>query len=273
LSRRLSDIPGRLDGRRGRTFTVSPQSFMFMPRTASGAKMSAMPDALPPPEDKPRTVRQMFDRIAPGYDRMNRVMTGRRDQAWRRELVRRLRLTDSDTVLDLACGTGDFAQIAREFTPHVVGLDFARAMLAGAQKRSVDGAGWVQGDALRMPLGSGSMTAALSGFGLRNFASLPPVFAELARVILPGGRIGLLEVDRPRNAVLRTGHSVYFNRIVPLVGGMLSDRAAYRYLPASAAYLPPEAELLQMLRDAGFGKVHKQSHMLGAIQAITAVRL
>jgi len=231
-----------------------------------------MPDALPPPEDKARIVRQMFDRIAPGYDRMNRVMTGRRDQAWRRELVRRLRLTDSDTVLDLACGTGDFAQIAREFTHHVVGLDFAGVMLAGAQKRAID-AVWVQGDALRMPLRSGSITAALSGFGLRNFAALPPVFAELARVIRPRGRIGLLEVDRPRNAVLRTGHSVYFNRVVPLVGGMLSDRDAYRYLPASAAYLPPEAELLQMLRGAGFAKVHKQSHMLGAIQAITAVRM
>ncbi len=235
--------------------------------------MGAMPATLPPPEDKARTVRQMFDRIAPGYDRMNRVMTGRRDQAWRRELVRRLRLSDSDTVLDLACGTGDFAGIAREFTLRVTGLDFSREMLAGALKRSIDGAGWVQGDALRMPLRTGSMTAALSGFGLRNFASLPPVFAELARVIRPGGRIGLLEVDRPRNAVLRTGHSAYFNHVVPFVGGILSDRAAYRYLPASAAYLPPEGQLLRMLVDAGFGKVHKQGHMLGAIQAITAVRL
>ncbi len=232
-----------------------------------------MPDVLPPPEEKARAVRHMFDRIAPGYDRVNRVMTGRRDQAWRRELVRRLRVTDSDHVLDLACGTGDFAQIAREFTPHVVGLDFARVMLQGAQRRAIAGVEWVQGDALRLPLRSGSMTVAVSGFALRNFTSIPPMLAELARVIRPGGRIGLLEVDRPRNPLFRTGHSVYFNRVVPLVGGALSsDRDAYRYLPASAAYMPPEAELLGMIRDAGFEKVRKQSHMLGAAQAITAVR-
>ncbi len=232
-----------------------------------------MSDVLPPPEEKARAVRQMFDRIAPGYDRVNRVMTGRRDQAWRQELVRRLRVTDSDHVLDLACGTGDFAQIARGFTPHVLGLDFARVMLQGAQRRGIAGVEWIQGDALRLPLRNGSMTVAVSGFALRNFTAIPPVLAELARVIRPGGRIGLLEVDRPRNAVVRTGHSVYFNRVVPLIGGALSsDRSAYRYLPASAAYMPPEAELLGMIRDAGFEKVRKQSHMLGAAQAITAVR-
>ncbi len=232
-----------------------------------------MPDVLPPPEEKARTVRQMFDRIAPGYDRVNRVMTGRRDQAWRQELVRRLRVTDSDHVLDLACGTGDFAQIVRGFTPHVLGLDFARVMLQGAQRRGIAGVEWVQGDALRLPVRSGAMTVAVSGFALRNFTSIPPMLAELARVVRPGGRIGLLEVDRPRNAVVRTGHSVYFNRVVPLIGGALSsDRNAYRYLPASAAYMPPEAELLGMIRDAGFEKVRKQSHMLGAAQAITAVR-
>lgn len=232
-----------------------------------------MSDVLPPPEEKARAVRQMFDRIAPGYDRVNRVMTGRRDQAWRRELVRRLRVTDSDYVLDLACGTGDFAQIALEFTPHVLGLDFARVMLQGAQKRGIAGVEWVQGDALRLPVRSGAMTVAVSGFALRNFTSIPPMLTELARVIRPGGRIGLLEVDRPRNAVVRTGHSVYFNRVVPLIGGALtSERSAYRYLPASAAYMPSEAELLGMIRDAGFEKVRKQSHMLGAAQAITAVR-
>ncbi len=237
------------------------------------ATICPVPDVLPPPGEKARTVRQMFDRIAPGYDRVNRVMTGRRDQAWRHELVRRLRITDADRLLDLACGTGDFAEIARRFTPHVVGLDFAGVMLQGARRRGIAGVEWVQGDALRLPLRDGSMTVAVSGFALRNFTSIPAVLAELARVIRPGGRIGLLEVDRPRNPVLRAGHAVYFNRVVPLIGGALSsDRQAYRYLPASAAYMPPEAELLGMIRDAGFERVRKQSHMLGAAQAITAVR-
>jgi demethylmenaquinone methyltransferase / 2-methoxy-6-polyprenyl-1,4-benzoquinol methylase len=229
-------------------------------------------DVLPAPEEKAIAVRRMFDRIAPGYDRVNRVMTGRMDQRWRRDLFARLGVKDEDIVLDLACGTGDFAEIAREYTAHVIGLDFAREMLMGARRRKLGAVQLAQGDALRLPLAEGSITVAVSGFALRNFSSIPPVLAELARVVRPGGRIGLLEVDRPRQAVIRTGHSVYFNRVVPFIGGLLSDRKAYTYLPASAAYMPPETELLAMIRDAGFRDVQKKRHMLGAIQSITAVR-
>jgi demethylmenaquinone methyltransferase / 2-methoxy-6-polyprenyl-1,4-benzoquinol methylase len=229
-------------------------------------------DVLPAPEEKAIAVRRMFDRIAPGYDRVNRVMTGRMDQRWRRDLFARLGVKDEDIVLDLACGTGDFAEIAREYTAHVIGLDFAREMLMGARRRKLGAVQLAQGDALRLPLAEGSITVAVSGFALRNFSSIPPVLAELARVVRPGGRIGLLEVDRPRQAVIRTGHSVYFNRVVPFIGGLLSDRKAYTYLPASAAYMPPETELLAMVRDAGFRDVQKKRHMLGAIQSITAVR-
>jgi len=214
----------------------------------------------------------MFDRIAPGYDRVNRIMTARMDQRWRRNLFARLAVTDDDVVLDLACGTGDFAQIAREHTAHVIGLDFAREMLMGAKQRNLGAVQLAQGDALRLPLAEGSITVAVSGFALRNFAAIPPVLAELARVVRPGGRIGLLEVDRPRRAAVRAGHSVYFNRVVPFIGGLLSDRAAYSYLPASASYLPAEKDLLAMICDARFRDVEKRQHMLGAIQAITAVR-
>ena len=111
--------------------------------------------------------------------------------------------------------------------------------------------GWlgalVQGDAQRLPFADGCFDAAVSGFALRNFASLPVAFAELARVLRPGARFGLLEVDRPDNRLIRSGHSFYFNHVVPVVGGVLSsDMAAYRYLPASAAYLPARDELLAM---------------------------
>lgn len=215
----------------------------------------------------------MFDRIAPGYDRLNRVMTGRMDQRWRRDLVRRLGIGPGDRVLDLACGTGDFAEIAREAGADVVGLDFARQMLLGALRRRVEGVAFVQGDALHLPLAAGSMTAAVSGFALRNFVAIPPVLAELARVLAPGGRIGLLEVDRPKNALVRAGHGVYFNHAVPFVGGLLSrDRSAYRYLPQSAVYLPGEREFVEMLVAAGFHHVQKRSPMFGAIQSVTAVR-
>lgn len=218
-------------------------------------------------------MRDMFDRIAPRYDRVNRVMTGRFDQRWRRTLVRKLDIGPADRVLDLACGTGDFAELAANAGAEVYGLDFSRGMLLGAQQRQLDQVDFVQGDALAMPFPARMFTAAVSGFALRNFVSIPPVLAELARVIAPGGSLGLLEVDRPRNALLRKGHAIYFERVVPFIGGVISrDRAAYQYLPASASYLPSERELVLMLREAGFESIRKQRHMGGAIQAIMAVR-
>ena len=229
-------------------------------------------DVLPQAEEKAAVVRTMFDRIAPSYDRMNRIITLGFDQRWRRSLIDGLGVGASDTVLDLACGTGDFALIARERGARVVGLDFAGAMLAAASERCPDAIGLVRGDALRLPLAGGSVSVAVSGFALRNFVAIPPVLAELARVLRPGGRLGLLEVDQPRSGVLRLGHGLYFQRVVPALGALLSDGRAYRYLPASAAYLPDGEGLRGMLEEAGFTSIEKRSHLGGAAQSITAVR-
>lgn len=227
---------------------------------------------LPPPDEKAAAVRDMFDRISPSYDRVNRLMTFNADQRWRRELVRRLRIGHSDLVLDLACGTGDFAEICRKAGATAVGLDFSRGMLNAANRRFPGLGIFVQGDALRLPFADGSFTVAVSGFALRNFVAIPPVLEELARVLKPGGRVGLLEVDKPRNRVVSAGHGLYFNRVVPVVGGLIADRKAYRYLPQSASYLPPEAELRAMLESAGFDGIKKRSPMFGAIQSVSAVR-
>jgi demethylmenaquinone methyltransferase / 2-methoxy-6-polyprenyl-1,4-benzoquinol methylase len=155
----------------------------------------------------------------------------------------------------------------------VVALDFSRGMLLEARQRFEDRAVLVQGDGLRLPLADTSIDIAVSGFALRNFSSIPPVLAELARVVKPGGRIGLLEVDRPRSRLVRAGHALYFDRIVPVLGGLLShDREAYRYLPKSAIYLPEERELVRMLQEAGFHRIQKERPMFGAIQALRAVR-
>ena len=228
--------------------------------------------ALPPPGEKAVAVRRMFDRIAPRYDRMNRLLTGTMDQRWRRSLVRALRVGPGDVVLDLACGTGDLAQIAAARGARVVALDYATRMLRLAAAREMAGVELVRGDALHLPLADGSVTAVVSGFALRNFTDISAVLHEAARVLAPRGRLGLLEVDQPRNRILRAGHAFYFDRVVPFVGGLLSDRAAYTYLRDSTAYLPPEDDLLAMVRDAGFPRVRKRSHLGGAAQAILAVR-
>jgi demethylmenaquinone methyltransferase/2-methoxy-6-polyprenyl-1,4-benzoquinol methylase len=214
----------------------------------------------------------MFDRIAGRYDLVNRVMTFGLDQTWRRRIVRQLGVSDDDTVLDVASGTGDFAEIARKSGGSVLALDFSREMLRVQGARSGAAEHLVHADATKMPVRDGAISVIVCGFALRNFVSIEPVLREMARVLRPGGRIGLLEVTAPKNRAVRAGHSLYFNRIVPRVGGLLSDRDAYRYLPASVAYLPEPRELGAMLRAAGFMGVRREVLSLGAAQAIYGVK-
>ena len=232
---------------------------------------TARRDALPSAEDKRARVQSMFDRIAPRYDLLNRALTGGMDQRWRRRALALARVGPGDRVLDLACGTGDLCELASALGARTVGADFARQMLFGARARGID-AGFVQGDAASLPLPDASVTVVTCGFALRNFVSLADVFGELARVLEPGGRIALIDVDRPDSALVRFGHSLYFDRVVPWIGGLVSDREAYRYLPQSTAYLPDAAELLALLSKAGFEQVTKHRLMLGAAQILTGVR-
>ena len=227
------------------------------------------PDALPEGQEKVAAVRSMFDAIAPRYDLVNRIMTFRMDVGWRRRTVRSLGLSAGSTVLDLACGTGD---LCRELAAHglrPVGADLSLGMLQAARTD----APLVQADALGLGVRDGSVDGATCGFALRNFESLPPFFAELARVVRPGGRIALLEVAEPPNRLLRWGHGVYFGKVVPFIGGLLSDPAAYRYLPRSVAYLPEPEVLLGQLADAGFVDVERRLLSVGISQLITATRL
>ncbi|MBI2709479.1 MAG: ubiquinone/menaquinone biosynthesis methyltransferase [Actinobacteria bacterium] len=210
----------------------------------------------------------MFDTIAPRYDLVNRVMTFRLDVRWRRRTVRGLALPLGSTVLDLACGTGDLCRDLTRAGHLPVGIDLSYGMLAAARTA----APLVHADVLRLPVPGGSVDGATCGFALRNLVDLPALFAELHRALRPGGRIALLEVAQPPLAPLRWGHGIYFGRVVPRVGALLSDPTAYRYLPKSVAYLPGRAELLAILDRAGFLDVQHELLSFGIAQLITGTR-
>ena len=223
---------------------------------------------LPAGEQKARAVRTMFDAIAPRYDLLNRLLTFGMDVRWRKRSVRALRLPAGSRVLDLACGTGDLCRELHRARMRPVGLDFAYEMLAHARTD----APLVQADILRIPTGTATVDGITCGFALRNVTDLRALFAEIARVVRPGGTIALLEVAEPRSKLLRAGHALYFNRVVPFVGGLLSSKEAYSYLPRSVVYLPPSDEMLAMLRDVGFHDARRTALSGGIAQLLTGTR-
>jgi demethylmenaquinone methyltransferase/2-methoxy-6-polyprenyl-1,4-benzoquinol methylase len=213
-------------------------------------------------------VRDMFDAIAPRYDLVNRIMTFRLDVRWRKRVVRDLALPARSLVLDLAAGTGDLCRELSASGHRAIGIDLSYGMLAAARTT----APLVHGDCLRLPVPDGRADGATCGFALRNFVDLEVFFAELARVVRPGGRIALLEKAEPGNRVVRWGHGIYFDRVVPRIGGLLSDPDAYRYLPRSVAYLPEPDRLVAMLRAAGFPDARQTPLSGGVAQLLTATR-
>ncbi|MEO5678872.1 MAG: ubiquinone/menaquinone biosynthesis methyltransferase [Acidimicrobiales bacterium] len=227
-----------------------------------------MSDELPQGDEKRKAVQAMFDTIAPRYDLVNRVMTFRMDVGWRRRTVRELGLGAGSIVVDLASGTGDLCHDLARASLRPVAVDLSLGMLEHATHSFPR----VQGDGLDLPFRTGSVDGVACGFALRNFVALPPALAELARIVRPGGRIALLDVSVPANPLLRAGHGIYFGRVVPLIGGLLSDGAAYHYLPRSVAYLPPPAELLRLVHDAGFTAVERTQLSTGISQLICATR-
>lgn len=224
---------------------------------------------LPAPEEKAAKVEAMFDRVAPSYERLNRYISGGQDRRWRERMVRDLSLPSGSRILDLACGTGDLCRDLERVAGHrPIGIDFSAGMLAHAHTD----APLVRGDALCLPVPDGAADGITCGFALRNFTSLPEFFDECARALRPGGRFAFLDPARPRFAPFRIGNDIWFHRIVPRIGAALGDAEAYRYLPASTAYLPEPEEMLAMLRRAGFVDLDRTTLMLGAVQLITGTR-
>jgi demethylmenaquinone methyltransferase/2-methoxy-6-polyprenyl-1,4-benzoquinol methylase len=223
---------------------------------------------LPAGDEKTALVRSMFDTIAPRYDLVNRIMTFGLDVGWRKRSVRALGLPTGSMVLDLACGTGDFLRILSGAGFRPFGMDLSWGML----KANRTGAPLAQANAASLPVATGGVDGITCGYALRNFTDLVPAFEEFVRVIRPGGRISILEVSEPDHGLLRAGDRIWFRRVVPIIGGLLSDRAAYHYLPRSTAYLPPTEELRSMLNDAGFSSVNQRALSGGLSQLLTATR-
>jgi len=211
------------------------------------------------PEEKARFVREMFDRISPRYNLMNRLMTFGQDLHWRRLAIDKANLDNGATVLDIACGTGDLAAAALKKQPRqVTAADFSMQMLRHAQAR-FNGKARIRllaADGLNMPFKNDCFDAVITGFSMRNVVDIDAFLREMARVVRPGGRVVVLEVTPLKKTLLQPLFQFYFSRVVPLIGGLLAkDRQAYTYLPQSVEiFLNPE-QLAARMQDAGLQAV------------------
>jgi demethylmenaquinone methyltransferase / 2-methoxy-6-polyprenyl-1,4-benzoquinol methylase len=216
----------------------------------------------------PDAVRRMFDRIAPVYDAMNRAMTAGLDGRWRRATVAAV-VQPGDRVLDACCGTGELSLTAARAGADVTGVDFSEEMLLRARRKSAM-IEWVQADVLALPFADESFDTATVGFGVRNLEDLERGLSELRRVLRLCGRIGILEITRPRGP-LAPFYRLWFDGVVPRVGKLLPGGGAYTYLPASVRRFPEPGELAELLRGAGFENVRHRLFAGGIVALHTGV--
>ena len=216
-------------------------------------------------------VREMFATIAGRYDLLNHLLSGNTDKRWRRIVANRVRdklSSSSSSVLDVACGTGDLSLTLFEITgARVVGTDFCRPMLQIAAGKMSGRIRLIEGDALDLPFRDGTFDVVTIAFGLRNLSSVESGLAELSRVLKPGGWVAVLEFSRPANAILRPLFNVYFTKVLPWMGGLISSRSAYTYLPASVQKFPDQSQLSLLMKQAGFGQVSYEN-LTGGIAAL-----
>jgi demethylmenaquinone methyltransferase/2-methoxy-6-polyprenyl-1,4-benzoquinol methylase len=225
--------------------------------------------------EQARRVREMFATIAARYDLLNHLLSGNIDKRWRRLVAKTLFEILSNRgarILDVACGTGDLSLTLRNSgQARIVGIDFCRPMLDIAAAKAIRSGAllpFIEGDALELPFGDGSFEAATIAFGLRNLASVEAGFKELLRVLKPGGRVVVLEFSKPKAPVLRSFFKIYFTKILPLFGGLISgSKSAYQYLPDSVSRFPDQGQLASMMKDAGFEAVSFQN-LTGGIAAL-----
>ena len=225
--------------------------------------------------DKADRVRQMFDAVAPTYQLINTLASAGRDAAWRRRGVALARVERTDDVLDVACGTGDFARAFADHRPSprsVIGADFSQGMLELAAAQTPTAVRWCRADAQTLPLTDESVSVVSCAFGIRNFQNLSAGLAEMARVLRPGGRAIILEFSTPRSPVWKWLYRLYLLHIMPMLATLVSrDRTgAYRYLPRSVLSFASDATIVEALHEAGFASVTTDRFSAGIVTAYRA---
>lgn len=220
---------------------------------------------------KTEQVREMFDNIAPAYDRLNRAMSFGCDRHWRRRAVAAVAERSPRSIIDIATGTGDFAISLARAIPgaHVTGLDLSEGMV-GIGRAKVAAAGLsdridlMTGDCLDAPAGIGGADAVTVAFGVRNFADLPAGYRAMRDMLRPGGLLCVIELSTPSSPLVKPFYNLYTRAVIPAMGRLVSrDRRAYSYLPESIAAVPRGNAMLRIMEDAGFTGTSYRTFTLG----------
>lgn len=221
--------------------------------------------------NKKEQVEEMFDNIAHRYDFLNHLLTLGIDITWRKKAVKYLAPIQPKTILDIATGTGDFAFESLVLKPEkVTGFDLSEGMMSIGRQKAADmkvsqQVEFVKGDSEKMPFADNSFDAITVGFGVRNFENLEAGLKEMLRVLKPGGRVAILEASMPQNTIIRWLFSLYFGKVVPMIGRLFSkDVRAYSYLPESVQAFPKGLEFVKILENIGFSNVKWQPLTFGA---------